>query len=301
MTAAPIPPQPAPGQSGYHPPTHGNWAQWGTVIVALLALVLGGLNAYSIWSGRSAEREAKVSDEHTDNRIDTKLTPAVNDIKDYLDKKLKPVTDKLDELNTRVSKLEGRFDQLDNEQRKINARVDQQASLARLMDPARILATIRAYLEIADSSGRLSSASDVADYRNVLQALPASSRNYWTTAAAVINYQSKINQMSGEAPDPLKVSKQCGAFGPNSFNNLFRYSNFSNCFVYLDRNQFKQVTFVNSVIHYGGGTVILDGVAFINCRFVLDAAFPAQPQNPALLRTLLESDLTKVTIGGSGG
>jgi hypothetical protein len=60
--------------------------------------------------------------------------------------------------------------------------------------------------------------------------------------------------------------------------------------VYLDTNSFKNVMFQDSVVHYRGGLVVLDGVNFVNCRFILDLAGPnSKPSDEKLLFALLES------------
>jgi len=111
--------------------------------------------------------------------------------------------------------------------------------------------------------------------------------DYWTTVAAIINYQSLINQMRGEAPDPSKVSKSCLEFFKIS---LFERTGFSQCNVTLDTNAFKDVTFRDSVVEYHGGQTYLENVEFINCTFKLNlASAPIILTQSGLLLALLDS------------
>jgi hypothetical protein len=173
------------------------------------------------------------------------------------------------------------------------------------MDPNRTLALIRAEIEMAEKSGSELPKSSLVDYRNVVHALPPNAHEYWATVAAIINYQSELNQMSGEAPDPLRVSGRCGGVTSDemslSIGNVYDGVAFRNCVVDLDTNQYINVTFRDSVIRFHGGPITLNGVVFTNCRFILDlpadlpnAPTPAQTK---LLMTLLDSaDQNTVTL-----
>jgi hypothetical protein len=109
--------------------------------------------------------------------------------------------------------------------------------------------------------------------------------------AAIINYQSKIDQLSGEAPDPVKISKPCGGLTAGTGgHNLFARMTFSNCIVDLDTDDmFQNVTFINSVIRYKGGPANLFNVAFVNCTFQLDLPPNSSPAKPNFLFALLDS------------
>lgn len=280
---APIPPpQPNPPQQGFHAPTHGNWAQWAAILVALVIPFI--LRHFD----RTASQDAENFALRVDKRIDDKLGPSVDKINDHIDKKVDPLSQKIDALTERVARLEGpltrRVDILEKSSK-------QQLSLARLIDPARVLATIRAEIQIAESKGKALPVSDLVDYKNAVQALPASSREYWTTIAAIINYQSLINQMSGEAPDPAKVSKPCGGItGGTGSNNVIVGASISHCVVDLDstHDALWNVVIKDSVIRYHGGPVNISAV-FVNCTFVLDLPPNKTPAQPAILYALLDS------------
>ena len=75
------------------------------------------------------------------------------------------------------------------------------------------------------------------------------------------------------------------------FANIYTHAIFQQCIVNIDRNAFEDVTFRNSVVRYRGGPVVLNRVAFENCRFVLDLPEDHRPA-PAergLLTALLQS------------
>jgi hypothetical protein len=285
----PVVPPPAP--SLYDPSRHGTWAQWVAPGIALLGVVIMVLLQIHF---RNEDSSAKSSDEHINSVIDAKLNPAVKGLNDSFDTKLGPINKQLESMNRAIGQVQGKLGIFEANQAKTNKRIDQQTSLARLVDPNRVLAMIRTAIETAEFRGTLLPVSDVNDYRNAVQALPSSAHEYWTTVAAIINYQSLINQMSGEAPNPANVSKPCALLtnGGNlrSFNNSFTGFNVSNCVVDLDTQEFSNGTFTNSVVRYRGGPVTLDRVRFVNCRFVLGLKTP--PSTPAqenLLLALLAS------------
>jgi hypothetical protein len=277
MAAPDTTPPQLPNPPGFHPPTHGNWAQWGGIVVALIIpFVLRYID-------RTATQDAETFNLKVDKRIDDKLNPAIDRVNGHIDTKVDELSRKIDALSDRVSRIEGR---LDKRVSSLERRADQQTSLAKLIDPNRVLATIRLEIQMAQNSGKALPASDLADYKNVVQALPISAHEYWTTVAAIINYQSLINQMSGEAPDPNKVSRPC----VRSVASVFIGGEYANCVVDLDTNAFDRVMFKDSVIRYQGGTVSLRNVQFVNCRF--DLKLTSTPQTPAqnqFLLALLES------------
>jgi hypothetical protein len=150
------------------------------------------------------------------------------------------------------------------------------------------LASIRKRLQMAEDAGTVLPASQIVKYKGTIRATPSSTGEYWKTVAAVINYQSYLNQMRGEAPDPTKVANPC--FDENARYNTFEDIQLRNCVIVLDNETFNSVAFRDSVVIYHGGPVIVRNVAFINCRFVLDLA--QQPEIPAeknLLLALLTS------------
>jgi hypothetical protein len=295
-TPAPLPPeQPgqllsAPVQSGWWQ-RHGNTAQWAAAIISIVALV--GLFAnigLTLWFHYTAG-ELKASDEHIKSLIDAKLNPAVQAINSNIDQKLAPINQQLETLTQQVGQLQGRFQQLDTGQKKISARLDQQASLAKLMDPNRVLRTIREEIQTARRNGKLLPASDLADYKNAVHAVPTSAYEYWTTVAAIINYQSFLEQLRGNAPNPYAVSEPCATLTNDghmiSQGNVTIGATFSNCIVDLDTETLRNVVFRNSVVRYSGGSTNLSNVTFVNCRFILNIG--TKPEKPELLLSLLDS------------
>ncbi len=265
-------PKPAPQQrpdasQGFHPPTHGNYAQWAAVFAALVFGVVNlGLTVYF----HQAESASKSSDEHLNSLIDAKLSP---------------ITQKLNELSEKIS--------------------DAQGQLKRLQGTApgqkQVLTSIRTEIGAAESQRTVLSPTQLAEYKNSIRSIPRSVPDYWTTVAAIINYQSSIDQLNGHAPDPAAVSRPCGSGitdptgGTQSFNNTFEDMVMSNCIVDLDKNIFIRVTFRNSVVRYHGNLTTLANVHFVNCRFVLNipASSPANPERERFLMTLLDAPDTR--------
>jgi hypothetical protein len=281
---------PATSKKAGWKPHWGTWPQW---IAAMCTLVLCTIGVITF----------------VDSHIDKKFAPLDDKFKS-IDKKFDDVQAKFDsthhdltELTGRVGNVEGWREGVEGklklqsrEQERLNGQITKQDAIIRLYDPNRILATIRAEIQTAQADKRELPASDLIDYRNAVRALPSSSVGYWATVAAIINYQSLVNQLSGEAPDPTRVAKPC--FDENSRYNTFENMPLRDCVIVLDTETFNRVTFQNSVIVYHGGPVVLNNVAFVNCRFVLD--LPQQHEIPAeknLLLALLDSpDQKKIQI-----
>jgi hypothetical protein len=278
---------PPPDQiSGFAPAKHGNWAQWGAVIISL---GIGVLNICLLISYHNSANAATATDDHIARLVGDQLTPAIKGINDNVGKSIEPINKHLDDLSQQVAKLQGRFDQLDSEQKKASLRLDRQEALNRLEDPNRILATIQAEIQMAEEGKGTVSQLQLADYRAALFTLPPSAAQYWKTMAAVINYQSLVNQLSGEAPDPVRVSRPCGGL-TGGIGNVYGSFQYSNCVVDLDTQVFSNGTFRNCVIRYRGAATSLLNVKFINCRFVLDlTAQPSSTVGKNLLFALLNS------------
>jgi hypothetical protein len=97
--------------------------------------------------------------------------------------------------------------------------------------------------------------------------------------------------MSGEAPDPAKVSTACeGITEGTGGNNMFVGVPISHCVVDLDstHNALLNVVIKDSVIRYHGGPVNISAV-FVNCTFILDLPPNKAPAQPAILYALLNS------------
>jgi hypothetical protein len=302
---APLPPEPlqqplsAPVQPTWWQ-RHGTTASWIALFFSALTVLGLFVNIYLTVSANSAKK----TDEHTNGLIDAKLGLTIKDLNQSIDKKLEPGSNKLEHLSEDINRLSDRVARLEGPNgriSKLETRTNQQISLARIMDPDRSLRMIKAELQVARASGKLLPVSDVEDYRNAVQAFSVSSREYWATVAAIINYQSWLNQVRGGAPDPAVVSGPCGGEVTNtpgifSEYNVFQNSRFEKCIIDLDRQGFKNVTFTDSVIRYHGGQVLLNNVTFVNCTFLLDLPAPQSPVHPEVLRTLLASDLKQVTL-----
>jgi hypothetical protein len=273
---------------------HGTTAQWIAVTVAIF-VGLGTLGTTIYF--HVSEANAKNTDEHMKSIIGNQLAQAINPVNDNINTKTGQLNDKIGGLSERIARIEG---SLGNRVSELETRADRQTSLVTLQNPARTLALVRAEIQVAEASGKTLPKTQLADYRKAVQALPASAFEYWTTVAAIINYQSKLNQMSGEAPDPATVSRPCeGITNEGRFissGNTIANMHVSNCIADIDTDTFQNVTFVNSVIRYNGGSVTLMNVKFVNCRFVLNLPKNKKPVSPNLLTALLESG-DKASIG----
>jgi len=212
----------------------------------------------------------------------------------HLDSKFGSIQSNLTDMSSRIGKLEGRFDQIDADQKKLNGRLEQQDTIN--------LDSIRTTIEIAEKNRTALPATQLATYKNVVLGLQSSpSKEFWVTVAAIINYESLLNQIKGGAPNPEKVSKPCAMFtnegGLHSFHNEFIGIPVSNCVVDLDSQKFSDVTFTNSVVRYHGGPFTFHNVKFVNCRFVLELkSAPSTPDQKNLLLALLGSDQKTVQI-----
>jgi hypothetical protein len=227
---------------------HGNSAQWAAVVgTALLGLINIGL----LVSYHNEAKNGAASDDHVNTLI----------------------ANKLGDVTTRLDGIASKLDDLEGWRRGLEDRFTLQ------------LQGIRTKLKSAEVRQVALSPSEIDDYKAIVRTFPSASAEYWQTVAAIINYQSLINEMKGKAPDPAKVAKECVEVGPTAHNNVMRGFHFRNCVAYLDTN-----TFQDSVVHYRGGPVVLENVGFTNCRFILDLAGPnPKPSDEKLLFALLES------------
>jgi hypothetical protein len=269
----------APPKAKSWNPKWGTYAQWVGAIAALVVAVLA-----------------------INNHIDKLFAPVDQKFKDIgsqidtVDKKFGPVNQRLMDQEGKIGVFQGQMNtllsghvKLLREQNQLKDRMAQQQAITRLYNPDRILVTIRAEIQMANARNGTLPASELADYRNALRALPSSTVDYWQTVAAVINYQSLLNQMSHEAPDPAKVARPC--IDENWIGNFIANHTFRNCIVSLDTNSFYNVTFQDSVIHYRGGGVELSDVKFVNCTFKLELTTqPVKPAQEKLLLAILNSN-----------
>lgn len=149
------------------------------------------------------------------------------------------------------------------------------------------LSNIRATVQMAEAQRTILPPSQIAKYKDTLRAMSPSVGQYWATAAAIINYQSLVNQVNHQAPDPTQVAKPC--YLENARNNVFRNDDFADCVFVLDNETLEHTTLRDSVVIYHGGSVTLADAKFVNCRFVLDFTDREIPARTDLLLTLLAS------------
>ena len=281
------------------PPTffqkHGTTAQW---IAAFVTLLIGAGNIYLITHYRSTDSQSKASDEHINSLIDNKLGSTEQRIDQHTDEQVGKLTQQLNSLSERVGNLYGLLGRVS----KLESDTSKNQSLARLIDPNRILATIRTEIELAENKSVPLPQTTLVDYKNAIQTLPNSARSYWETVAAIINYQSKINQLSGKAPDPARVSQKCLFLtsDPNIHisNSEVGNDTYTNCIVDLDAGvAFSHIVFRDSVIRYSGGPTHIDNVRFVNCNFQLNVQTKKAPVNIEMLLALLNSpNQTSITV-----
>jgi len=301
-TAASIPPQEPTQQSA--PPQPPNWWQKHGTSAQLAAIVVAIVLPLALraWDHQTAN-DAELLNARVDSRIENKLNPAVADIKQYLDKQLTPINTKLDDLSTRVGKLEGRFQQLDAGQKSLNARIEKHEAIARLQeDPNEILGTIRNEIHLAQQQNEPLPYRKLVDFKLAIHTFQPTAAEYWRTIADVINYESFLAQLRGNAPDPSRVSHPCEAVtnegSIHSSNNMIVGYDLENCLVDLDNESFSHLTFVNSVVRYSGGPTHLDNVSFVNCSFVLHLESPVKtrPERELLFALLDAPSQTRVRV-----
>jgi hypothetical protein len=247
------------------------WGTWPTWIGAITGLVVCTIVVITF----------------VDNHIDKLFKPVDQKFED-IGARFDAADKKSETMNQNLIDLSGRVGTVEGEMKILNGHV----KLAQ--DPNKILSHIQADLQKAASPGNQPIPAEIlADYKKTVNALnPDSSSQYWGTVAAIINYQSRINQLSG-APDPAKVSHACAGLtaGPRVGNNVFENIHISNCVLDLDANRavLSGVEIKDSVIRYHGGPVALRNVLFVNCTFILDVSSTNPPAQPAILLTILNS------------
>jgi len=283
---------PNQGQPGW-PQRFGNVSQILTGIVAVVALLLSGVTLYL----RHQEQDAKVADDHTNVLIAAKLDPEIAKINDGIDKKLGPINKSLEDLNGKVNDAVGQLKRLKGDVNEQAQKQQQLLALNRIPDPKRILGNIRTEIQTAETGKTVLPDSKLADYKTALHVLSPSVSDYWTTLATIINYQSFVNQMKGEAPDPNKVSRWCPILTAG-IGNVVEGGEYPNCIVDLDTQVFIGVTFRNSVIRYHGQPTSLRNVQFVNCSFKLDLppSSPTPPQQDLLFALLDSHDQKTVRV-----
>jgi hypothetical protein len=165
---------------------------------------------------------------HGDHRV-----PAVDKINDHIDKKADPLIQKIDALSERVARLEG----------PLTKRV---SGLETRLNPAGVTRQTDRPQACSgdDKSGNPDSRNqrEVAACFRFIRLQECGSGTPYVGLRILDDrgstYQSKINQLSDEAPDPLKVSRPCLGMA-NSRNmasqgNVFAGGTYVGCVVDLD-------------------------------------------------------------------
>lgn len=247
------------------------WQPWGT-IATLLLVAIGVVS---------------VVDKHIDGMFDP-----VNKKFEAIDGQLQGENNRIESLNSKLTDLSERLGDAEGQLKRMRGYVP---------PPKERLTAIRAEIQAAESHQKQITPAKMNDIKAATRTIPASTEGFWVTVAEIINYQSRLNQLEGKAPDPTKVSRMCpGMTAGTGGHNAFSGGVYSRCIVDLDttENQLVGVTFEDSVIRYHGGPVALSNVRFINCNFILDLSGKSSPKNPDLVLAFLGSgDQTHVKIG----
>jgi hypothetical protein len=257
------------------------WERWlpiagsvASVLIAVCALV------YTVRHDNAATA-AVASDDHVKNLINEKLEPIIA--------QLNQVTGQLNQMNWQrnISELQ---------------RSSQGAPGKELHRQTEVMADLRANLAQAQ---KLQQKLPLTEVVQEIQQVPTSAKDYWTTVAAIINYQSFLNQLEHNAPDPETVAKPC-AFATESpnirYNTLDGTQHFTDCLVDLDTNanMIENAVIKDSVVRYYGGVITFQHATFINCRFVVDIKASQEPTRPDLLLALMNSDQTNFKLPAAG-
>jgi hypothetical protein len=274
--------------------THSHYANWATVVIAGL-VGLGTWNSYA-HSQSSAQLTTQIND-----TVATDLKPFEQEFKD-----LKSQVDKIEGWEKGFSAKQQSLEQQQEKQGKDvhrllalenshRTRENAQEKAPTNKTPEKLLTAIRRQVWIARGEDQEIPSGELLQIKRDLQSLPKTEPDYWVTLAALINYQSFVNQQKGLAPNPSAISKPCGYLS----DSMVVGQTFESCITVIDSNGFQNVTFRNSVVIYNGGDVSLKNVRFENCLFELtfDARKKVTPNG--LLLALLESpDLITIKPGG---
>jgi hypothetical protein len=275
LAAPAIPPPEDPeSRAGFHPPTHGNWAQWAAVV---LALVVGGSNIVLTLYFHSTEAATKTSDDHTNILIDAKLGPAIKEINGNTDAKLAPMVQQLKDLAEKVAKLEGRFDQLTEDQKRL-ARLQlqdfsQQITTAeqtgKKIDPKTVSAVGQDLLRLSESP--------INPEGNLAWRVINKTTGYYTSVIEVDLSGFFAISYTDQKAECIDVSR-ADAW-------LIKDALFINCTEHLDAMigskpvsryvHFVHYAFKNAHIIYDGGPLELNDVYFINCTFEFRPSRPS--------------------------
>jgi hypothetical protein len=135
---------------------------------------------------------------------------------------------------------------------------------------------------------------ELASVKSNLASLPQDVPNFWPASFQIITLLSQANsQLETIGKQPLSVMSDVRYINmPGLIGFAVRDNNV------LLKNLVEGVTFTNSVVHFDPSVRLVNDT-FINCVFV----FPADENPPKSLqeigKTLLASDLSKVTLNAS--
>jgi hypothetical protein len=232
------------------------------------------------------------------------IDAAKNDINASIDQKLELISKRLDEVSSKADDAEGQLKRLRDDVNRQAREQQQQASLAMLTTPesgSQVLAEMRAAISAAQVNNKPLPVSELTNFKQGIQAIRPSVRDYWATVAAIINYQSYLNQKDRHAPDPSTVAHKCGGLtaGTGGNNLIQGYVVIKDCILDLDKthNTLQGLTFQDSVIRYGGGQLTgIRNLTFVNCYFILDMPLERPPFHPEILIALLDSNQQRVNL-----
>ena len=244
-----------------------------TILVGLTAVATLCLTVH--W--HNVATESVSSDEHVNQLINDKLVP--------ISQQLQTLTAQVNDALGQLKRIDARVNTLKPDSTNLQAKVTQ---------PDHVLGGIRTNLAKAEKHRQQLPESKLVDYRKQVEAVAPSAKDYWTTVAAIINYQSFLNQLQQNAPDPDAVAKPC-MFATNSpnvrYNVLSGTQLFTDCYVDLDTsdNLIQDAVIKDSVVRYHGGQIAFQHAVFINCRFVVDIKASQEPTRPDFLLALMKS------------
>jgi hypothetical protein len=242
---------------------HGNSAQWAAVVIAI---VLGAFNIGVTFHFRNTENQGKVSDEHLDNKIDAKLSPALTKIES-----------EISQIRSDLALLTGRFNQLDEDQRR-NSRLQ--------------LDKLSNQLTIARAKKQKSNPKMVArlgvDLLEIAGSNSDNSAVAWRVANETLSYYSSIIKIETKARytfRPKDPSLECFISSPELGQRISVVGvGFEDCTQHLDpiaradrpHPIFRDILFKNVTIIYSGGPVTLENIYFENCTFQLESTKPGE-------------------------
>jgi hypothetical protein len=281
--------QPAPPPPPAAPQTW--WQRSRETVNVVSAIFLGLTTLVSVWLAidwHNVANQSISSDEHVNLLIDDKLKP--------LSLQIQTLTAQVNDALGQLKRIDARVNTLkpDGTNLQVKGR-----------SPGEVLTGIRANLAKAEKRRQQLPVAELVDYKKKVQSIGPSSMDYWTTVAAIINYQSFLNQLQHNAPDPDSVAKPCmfATESPNVRHNVLSGTqHFTNCYVDLDTssNLIQDAVIKDSVVRYHGGKITFQHAVFINCRFVVDIKGSQEPNRPDLLLALMRSDQINFQLPAAG-